>query len=210
MPAYRDLTGQTFDRLTAIKDVGRSKEGKSIWQCRCSCGKEIEIIGSYIIRGRTQSCGCLIRDINKQRATTHGYTRGDKITRTYRSHQDMINRCTNVKNKSYKDYGGRGIKVCFAWLESFENFLSDMGERPEGMTLDRINVNGNYEPSNCRWATRKQQNRNRTNNHILTFNGQTLCISEWAEKLGFSHSTINQRLKRGWSVERALTTPVKK
>lgn len=122
----------------------------------------------------------------------------------------MVKRCTNPKQQSYRYYGGKGVTVCDRWLAGFENFLADMGERPDGMTLDRYpNASGNYEPGNCRWATPRMQQSNTSANVLLEFNGETKHISEWARSLGTHRETLVGRLRRGWSVERALTTPVK-
>ena len=120
----------------------------------------------------------------------------------------MLTRCTNVNDEHYELWGGRGIKVCDRWRTSFKNFYADMGDRPEGLSLDRIDNDGDYEPSNCRWATQKQQQNNRRNNTSLAFNGLTATMSDWADRLGISKVTLCARLTRyGWSVERALSTP---
>jgi hypothetical protein len=121
----------------------------------------------------------------------------------------MRKRCTDLAHDNYALYGGRGIKVCDQWLGSFENFLADMGERPEGKFLERIDNNGNYEPSNCRWATRSEQARNRRTNHLITHNGVTQPLVAWAEQVGISRLTLRSRLREGWSTERALTEPAR-
>ena len=121
----------------------------------------------------------------------------------------MIRRCENPKAKNFPRYGGRGITVCERWRTSFEAFLSDMGSRPEGKTLDRIDNEGNYEPSNCRWATASEQQRNMRSNQWVEFNGERMIVTDWARRLGISHGTLRHRLARGWSVELAFTTPVK-
>jgi hypothetical protein len=139
----------------------------------------------------------------------HGHYVGHKPTPTHRVWENMIDRCTNPKNPRWKDYGGRGIAVCQKW-RTFINFLSDMGERPVGMSLEREDNNGNYEPSNCVWIPRAKQQHNTRYNHNLTFNGQTLCLAEWAAKLGIKRTTIMMRLRRGLTVEQALTQPIRK
>ena len=147
-----DLTGQTFGKLTIISRA-TSGAGGARWHCICSCGKTSTPSSLNLKAGRSRSCGC-----ESHKRKTHGKTR----TAEHRVWSDMKNRCTNPKNRAWKHYGGRGIRVCKRWLNSFENFLSDMGERPDGLTLDRYPDNdGNYEPSNCRWATWKQQRKNR-------------------------------------------------
>lgn len=138
------------------------------------------------------------------------YSHGMNGTPTYRSWQAMLTRCTNSNRAQFKDYGGRGIKVCERWLK-FENFLADMGERPDGTTLDRFpNKDGDYEPGNCRWASRVEQNRNTRSNLQLTFCGKTQLAAQWADELGIKRYTLYARLNHyGWTVERALTTPVR-
>lgn len=139
----------------------------------------------------------------------HGGTKNGK-TKEYVAWQDMKARCNNPGHKSYHRYGGRGIRVCDTWINSFQQFSRDMGIKPEyGYSLDRIDNNGNYCPENCRWATRKEQDRNRSTLRLLTHNGNTHCVTEWEELLGFKRGVIDGRLKRGWPVEKILTTPVK-
>jgi len=133
---------------------------------------------------------------------THGRYR----SLSYRTWDNMLQRCRNSKYPKYYDYGGRGIKVCERWLK-FENFLADMGERPEGKSLDRIDVNGDYEPGNCKWATRKEQGSNRRDS--IPFQGQSQSLLAWAEELGISYAALHCRITRGWSVEKAFSTPVK-
>lgn len=132
-----------------------------------------------------------------------------KRSSTYESWNDIIKRCTNPNHKRYKDWGGRGIKVCERWLK-FEHFLEDMGECPNGLTIDRINNDGNYCKENCRWATRKKQCRNKRNNRLIKFNGETKCLIEWAEKFNINWHTLYSRLSRNWSIEKALKTPIQK
>lgn len=136
--------------------------------------------------------------------TIHGHRGSD--TATYQSWASMKTRCYNPKNKSYEHYGGRGITVCDRWLK-FENFLEDMGERPGGMSIDRVDTSLGYYPENCRWATQKQQQRNRSDNWLIEYNGQKRCLSEWSELLGINRHTLTRRLK-SWSVERAFTAPL--
>lgn len=141
------------------------------------------------------------------RTIKHGHARNDAATPTYTTWKHMVRRCTYPREPGYENYGGRGITVCARW-RSFENFLADMGERPAGKFIDRIDSDGHYEPWNCRWATRVEQNRNTSQNVEVTFNGRTQCITAWEQELGTKPGTIYTRLRRGWSTERALTAPV--
>lgn len=142
-----------------------------------------------------------IRVLGTVATTTHGMTG----TPTFISWDSMKQRCLNPKHKSYSDYGGRGVKVCKRWLESFENFLADMGEHPDGMTLERDEVDGDYEPSNCRWATSKEQGNNRRNSRHITMGGKTMTIAQWAEELGMSRQALRHRINSNWTEEDILT-----
>ena len=185
-----DLTGQKFGRLTVVSHAGRDKHGNAKWNCVCDCGAERTVIGSSLRSGGSLSCGCWQRDLARSRAgqaTKHGM----HSTPTYYSWTNMLTRCNNPNFRQYQNYGGRGIKVCERWLE-FANFLEDMGERPEGTTLDRIDNDGNYEPGNCRWATQEEQLYNRTS--TVTWQGKTLL--EWHKETGMNYYTMYSRLKR--------------
>lgn len=204
------IVGQRFHRLIVLrtgtpKDNGNCMVSTSV--CLCDCGNIIETINSAVRSGNTKSCGVCVKTENIK----HGAARGHGHTLEYASWSAMLTRCYNETCSVYGLYGGRGIKACKRWRYSFENFLSDMGPRTSSKyTLERLDTNGNYTPANCIWATRLQQSRNRRNNHYLTLNGTTQCISAWAEQLGMSKIVISGRLQRGWSAERALTEPVKR
>ena len=212
MSRFIDLTGERFGRLVVLKKAS-NLESRVRWLCRCDCGKEKIVRGDGLRGGDTKSCGCLQKEkasiYCKKFKTKHGHDTRDGKSKTYASWQQMVQRCTNPSNKSYCNYGGRGITVCGRWGK-FENFLEDMGEVPEGHQIDRIDNNGNYCKSNCRWATRKEQGRNKRNNLFITYKGKTQLLVECAEQLGVKYYTLWSRLSRGWSIERALTTPVKK
>ena len=150
-----DLTGKRFGRLFVLSYSHTVKPGYAYWLCRCDCGTLRSVVACNLSRGITKSCGCL-----RASPLSHGHTSGGRHTPTYRSWYAMIQRCTNPRNHKYRDYGGRGISVCKRW-RSFENFLADMGERPAGLTLDRRDNDGSYEPGNCRWATSHEQARNK-------------------------------------------------
>jgi hypothetical protein len=182
--------------------------GRSQWLCHCRCGVTKTIASGKLRNGTTVSCGCHRISATVSRSYKHGSAKRNKTTPEYRAWSGMIGRCYNVKNKKYPDYGGRGITVCQRWRESFEDFLSDIGVRPTGdYSIDRIEVNGNYEPNNCRWATLRQQARNKRTTVLLTLNGETLALSDWAERLGLPEGRIRNRLRLGWAADKALLTP---
>lgn len=200
-----DMVGQRFNRLTVIEEAGRSKDRKILWLCRCDCGAEVTVSGKRLRNGESKSCGCLKAEKVAERNHKHGYAG----TRIYKIWQGMWKRCTNPSDRNFHSYGGRGVSVCDRW-KSFEAFHADMSASyAEDLTLDRINSDGNYEPANCRWATQTEQQRNRTNNRHITYEGSTKTFAEWCEQLGLPYKPILQRLLAGWSVERAFTTPLR-
>jgi hypothetical protein len=199
-------SGQKFNRLTALKGVYSKKPNEYKWLFRCGCGNEKIIRKSYVIKGITKSCGCLTKERlkNNPPKRKHGQT-GNKVYYTW---QAMKDRCLKASNQMFPNYGGRGIKVCDKWLESFENFLEDMGEPPSPKhSIDRIDNNGNYEPSNCRWATDKEQSRNKTNTKFVDYKGQEKPLLDWCDELNLSYQLMRGRLLTGWTAERAFTTP---
>lgn len=193
----KDLTGQLFGQLRAIGRVGSTKRGQALWLARCqTCGEAFQKGTAHLQKSKGCPCG--------RARETHGLSRSP----TYRSWNAMMMRCTNPLTRRYDRYGGRGIKVCDRWT-TFASFLDDMGPRPRGASLDRINNDGNYEPGNCRWATRVMQRRNMDENTTITYGGLTLTLAEWAERLGMAHHTLRWRyVRQGWSAERSLTEPI--
>lgn len=213
MPVAEDLTGQKFGRLTALRDVGKTKRGR-MWRCVCDCGNETDTISTYLKSGHKRSCGCLHADSAKVaglKARTHGYTTVDKkwTSNEYAIWQSMKARCLNKKVASYKNYGGRGVTICERWMK-FENFIADMGNRPTPKhSLDRIDTNGNYEPNNCRWADQVEQAQTRTNVRSITAFGETLTSAMWSRRTGIKAEAIRNRLDAGWTPEDAVSKPVR-
>lgn len=196
----RDLTGQKFGALTALRLGPKLKPTAGAWWlCECACGTKKSIRSTDLVWGKIRSCGCLWSTLKSEASKRHGM----KGTRTYSTWQAMKTRCNNPNSSSYARYGGRGIKVCESWA-LFENFLNDMGECPDGMSLDRIDVNGNYEPGNCRWADRVVQANNTRKNVYVEYQGERLTRTQWERKLGLGNTTLRGRLRSGMALEEAL------
>lgn len=193
-----DLTGQVFGRLTVIKLAPKSKAGNIKWECKCECGNVFYVHGSMLRRGGSNSCGCLSIEMTSERSTTHGMSREP----LYRVWATMKARCYNKNHNRYKYYGGRGIKVCDRWLNSFENFLEDMGMRAEGLTIERVDNDDDYSPGNCEWRTHADQSRNRRTTKlsikkiikVKEMSGLGLATKEIASLFGVSTSTIRRVL----------------
>lgn len=198
------MIDRIFGRLTVLSYAGLDKFKKKMWLCRCECGAETAVNGARMRSGHTRSCGCLHMETVKRGRRVHGMTR----SRAHSSWVQMHQRCSNPNHKNYDRYGKRGITVCARWND-FEQFLSDMGQPPEGMTIDRKDNNGNYDPENCRWATRKEQSRNTSRNLLITAFGKTQCVSEWVEQFPVSTAALLDRIHRGWEPEVAITKPMK-
>lgn len=205
-----NLTGQRFERLTVVAPA-EPKSGKTRWLCRCDCGEQVVVIGVLLTSKQTRSCGCLKHELDKARKTrlVHGHARHDQPrSATYNTWIAMRDRCTDPTSDSYPDYGGRGITICQRWIDSFEAFLADMGERPAGTTLDRIDGARGYEPGNCRWATAVEQNRN---TRSVALNSVAVDLVRYMHKrgarradlahaFGVSESTIgNVVARRTWA-----------
>ena len=195
-----DMTGERYGRLT-VESIFRHKQGNKelLWHCKCDCGNYTNVSRDKLIKGTTKSCGCLQRELAKKNATTHGLTK----TRLYTSWHQMKARCYYEKSINYSDYGGRGIKVCEEWKNSFLAFRewALANGYTDNLTLDRIDVNGNYEPSNCRWATRKEQDRNKRNNIFITMDGETKSLPEWCEIKGVPYARTQKRYRKGYPLD---------
>lgn len=208
-----DLTGKTFERLYVVRKAGSyvspCGEKEPTWECICSCGKTVYVRGSMLRSGRQKSCGCYSANQAHDRAFKHGFCDKERL---YRVWGLMRNRCNNPKSSHYDLYGGRGVRVCDEW-DSYLNFREwalNHGYN-DSLTIDRIDPDGDYCAENCRWVSQKVQCNNKRNNHYITYNGETKTMSEWSDYLGISYHVIRNRInKYGWSVERALTTPVRR
>ena len=199
-----NIIGIKFGRLTVLKEIEKNKNLRT-FECVCECGNKKIVFKKYLKNGETKSCGCLKKEYLKNK--TIGLKHGMSRTKFYKMYDSIKKRCLNKNNKDYKNYGGRGIKICEEWLNkengfiNFYNWSMENGYK-EGLSIDRINNNGNYEPKNCRWITNKEQQRNTRNNVFLTYKGETHCLAEWAEILNLTHSCIKGRHSRNLPIEK--------
>lgn len=209
----KNITGQQFNRLTVLRPVGQDSGRRVLWECLCACGNKKVVTSYSITHGLTKSCGCFNRERIIKRSTTHGLS----DTHFYSKWSHMVQRCNNPKTERYPLYGGRGVTI--KW-KSFEDFRNDMYSSyvvhlrkygKNNTTIDRINNNGDYSKENCRWATIGQQLRNNSRTHLITYKKETLCLSDWAIKIGISIDTLATRINQyKWSIEKALMTPVRR
>jgi hypothetical protein len=201
MGKYESLGGQRFSRLVAETYLGRRKR-VPYWQCRCDCGNAKDVSAYHLVRGLIQSCGCLRKDAMRAVARTHG----DYRSKEYLAWKGMKDRCYNESSGQYQDYGGRGITVCPQWADSYQQFLADVGRAPSrDHSLDRIKVNGNYEPGNVRWSLSEIQANNKRNNDVLRYGDREMTLSQWAAEIGIPRITIRNRIRTlGWTVGQAL------
>jgi hypothetical protein len=199
---------QEAEPYRIIRGNGKTASFRKM-RCRCSCGAILSVKLSFIEGGKTKSCRPCGAKTAGEKLIIHGHHSGGKSSPEYRSWRGMITRCFDPSSDSWATHGGRGISVCQRWRSGFQNFLADMGSRPSPHhSIDRIDNDGNYEPSNCRWATRSQQMRNTRTNRLITAHGETMCLSSWAERIGISPNALYMRLRR-WSIERAISTPAR-
>lgn len=204
MKTIIDECGNVYSKLTVISFSHINNDGKACFFCKCECGKEVIVSGKGLRNGNSKSCGCTRNEKIGNLNRTHGDCSGGK-TKEYHIWRGMIDRCYNPNNKKFANYGGRGIRVCDEWRNDYSAFIRDMG-RSHGdcKTIERKDYDGDYAPGNCKWASWKEQQNNRNNNHILTFEGQELNITQWAEKLGLKPATLHQRIHRGWTTDEAI------
>jgi len=197
-----DLTGQRFGRYIVLERNGVGANGMAAWLCKCDCGTEKTVVGNNLRQGKIVSCGCYQREI----ATRNGLAtkkHGEAKTRTYKTWIGIKSRCHNPSDRAYDQYGGRGISVCERWLNSYELFTKDMGKRPHGMSIERIDVNGNYEPNNCIWATCQQQARNKRCTIKVIYEGKEMPLIQAAEQSGIPYRVLLERKQRlRWSSDR--------
>ena len=201
-----DLTGKTFGYLTVLRRAENNSRGDASWLCRCKCGNEKVILGKSLRSGATVSCGCYHKEVVAKQQTTHGGTK----TRLFTIWQNMKRRCYNQNYKFYEYYGGRGITICDEWLNDFVSFRdwAVSAGYNDTLTIDRIDSDGNYEPSNCRWISRKAQVNNCRSNRVYEINGERKTIAEWCEIYGVPHERTRRRVvNEGWDILDALTTP---
>ncbi len=210
MGKFQDLKGQRFGRLTVrgrvlVAHMPDGKRLPTLWECVCDCGEVCARRASSLKNKTTRSCGCLQREVVGNMSRTHGYTSFPE----YGVWLKAVERVTDSSATSYHRYGGRGLGMCDAWLKSFDAFLTDMGHRPSAKyTLERIDNDKGYEPTNCKWATRKEQSNNTSQNILVEYKGVVKTLTQWCDELGHVYATIRGRVQRyGWTVVRALETP---
>lgn len=191
-----NMSGLKYGSLTAVEEVGRNRRNQAMWLCICDCGNTPTVIGSSLRHGNTKSCGCLRNRASAERRTTHGASKNGKEEGAYVVWKGMRQRCLNPKNPSWAHYGGRGVKICQRWLDSYAAFLEDMGERPDGLTIERKDTNGDYTPDNCVWATRQRQSRNTRQTLRIILCGQITPLVDACERFGLNHASVKVRMYR--------------
>jgi hypothetical protein len=197
-----DLTGRRFERLTVIGEAEPDKNGHARWNCRCDCGEEKTILSTHLVRGSIRSCGCQ----RAKRRTKHKQSR----TKLYKVWEEMKQRCNNQNNASYSNYGNRGISVCPEWQDDFQVFYDWAMENgyADGLQIDRINNDGDYEPGNCRWVTKKENLRNKRQSVFIEYHGQMHTVAEWAKITGIHRNTIANRIRAGKTPEEIFKQPI--
>ncbi len=205
----KNLIGKRFTNLEVKNFCGINNRSRALWLCLCDCGIEKVVSSIHLLNGHTKSCGCLRKKTTSINFYHHGFSRSNN--KTYIIWKRMHQRCNDPNDKNYKNYGGRGITICKRWKD-FKNFIIDMGKCPgPKYSIDRIDNNKGYYKGNCRWATQKEQARNKRNNHLITYNNRIQCLSAWAEELNINAEILRSRIyKYNWSIEKAMTTTARK
>ena len=205
---FKDLTGLKFNRLTVIKIASKDKNGHYYWLCKCDCGKLKKVLSTHLVSGNIKSCSCYASEMLSKRGKERQFIPNKRLYGIWRL---MKQRCYSKKSISYKNYGEKGITVCEEWKNDFMFFYNWAMQNgyQEDLTIDRINVNGNYEPNNCRWATWKEQCNNKRNNIIIEYNGEKNTVAYFIQKYNLNEFAIYKRLKKGWDIKKAIETPVK-
>lgn len=208
---FKEMKGQVFGRLTVKEEAGRNKQRQVLWLCECECGNVTIVSGVDLRREKAKSCGCMRKENLLKSITKHGKSR----TRLYKVWAGIKGRCENKNNAEFYLYGERKIKMCEEWKDNFQNFYNwaiTQGYNETAIkgecTIDRIDVDGDYTPENCRWITNELQQQNKRNNHLLTYKEKTMCIAEWEKIKGFKKGLIRNRLKLGWTITQAIETPI--
>lgn len=205
-----DLAGKTFGRLTVIEPIGNPDLIRSKWRCKCECGGEKDVMAWGLLSENTKSCGCLHRDNGAISSMRYRRRHGATKSHEYRIWRTMKDRCYREKCGCYETYGGRGIRVCDRWFNSFENFIEDMGLKPSPKhSIDRINNDGNYEPGNCRWATSVEQGSNKRNTRYVDYKGEKMTVIKFAELIGLKYGTVLKRLKNGMTPEQVASAELR-
>lgn len=205
----KEMVGNRFGRLVVLRREGIGRDGRTAWRCKCDCGEEHVTSGKSLRTNHTRSCGCARREKSSEFMRRLHTTHGGTYSHEFRVWTGIKTRCLNRNDRGFKSYGGRGIEVCERWQTSFEAFLADVGRRPTPEHfIERKDNEGHYEPGNVTWATRSEQANNRRSSRWLEFQGRRQTVMQWAREIGLKHSTLTMRFERGWSVVRALSTPV--
>ena len=205
MRIAKDLTGCRIGRLVVLSKEKEKAGKQNIWKCKCDCGNTVFVRACHLTSNHTKSCGCLQRETASKSATKHGQS-GDRLCSIW---YGMRKRCYNRNYKHFKDYGGRGIKICEEWANDFQAFhdWAMSNGYADNLTIDRIDVNGDYCPENCRWITNEEQQNNRRTSRLLTYKGETHTMKDWARIAGLNYNTLRSRINAyKWSIEKALTT----
>lgn len=200
-----NIIGKKFNRWTVLQKAShKDKNGKLLWVCQCDCGEIRTIVGASLKSGNSKSCGCWKKEQTALAKTTHGKSK----TRLYSIWLGMKKRCENPHASTYKNYGARGISVCTEWksFEVFQEWAVSHGYL-DNLSIDRIDVNGNYEPLNCRWVSDIEQKNNKRNNHYLTVGNETKSMADWSKELDIPYTTLRRRIALGWPAEKAISTP---